>query len=98
MIFSDEHRFTRWFITVSSIAIVSIFLWNVSIFFNRLKKEEREKMEIWVKAYSEVLNSDLNEDIPIELEVISKNTTTPMIIYHKKKIFMRPEILLAKIR
>ena len=48
MIFSDEHRFTRWFITVSSIAIVSIFLWNVSIFFNRLKKEEREKMEIWV--------------------------------------------------
>ncbi|WP_304138464.1 histidine kinase dimerization/phospho-acceptor domain-containing protein, partial [Mesonia mobilis] len=87
MIFSDEHRFTRWFITVSSIAIVSIFLWNVSIFFNRLKKEEREKMEIWVKAYSEVLNSDLNEDIPIELEVISKNTTTPMIIYHKKEDF-----------
>ena len=87
MTFSDEHRFTRWFITVSSIAIVSIFLWNVSIFFNRLKKEEREKMEIWVKAYSEVLNSDLNEDIPIELEVISKNTTTPMIIYHKKEDF-----------
>lgn len=87
MVFSDEHRFTRWFITVSSIAIVSIFLWNVSIFFNRLKKEEREKMEIWVKAYSEVLNSDLNEDIPIELEVISKNTTTPMIIYHKKEDF-----------
>ena len=87
MIFSDEHRFTRWFITVSSIAIVSIFLWNVSIFFNRLKKEEREKMEIWVKAYSEVLNSDLNEDIPIELEVISKNTATPMIIYHKKEDF-----------
>ncbi|GGZ55972.1 two-component sensor histidine kinase [Mesonia mobilis] len=44
-------------------------------------------MEIWVKAYSEVLNSDLNEDIPIELEVISKNTTTPMIIYHKKEDF-----------
>jgi len=87
MIFSDEHRFTRWFITVSSIAIVSIFLWNVSIFFNRLKKEEREKMEIWVKAYPADLNSDLNEDIPIELEVISKNTTTPMIIYHKKEDF-----------
>ncbi|MBW2960448.1 sensor histidine kinase [Mesonia aestuariivivens] len=85
MIFSDEHRFTRWFITISSIAIVSIFLWNVSIFFNRLKKEEREKMEIWVKAYSEVLNSDLNEDIPIELEVMSKNTSTPMIIYHRKE-------------
>jgi len=87
MIFSDEHRFTRWFITVASVAIVTIFLWNVSIFFNRLKIEEREKMEIWVKAYSEVLNSDLNEDIPIELEVISKNTSTPMIIYHSKEDF-----------
>ncbi|SHJ21218.1 hypothetical protein SAMN04488096_11116 [Mesonia phycicola] len=87
MIFSDEHRFTRWFITIASVAIVTIFLWNVSIFFNRLKIEEREKMEIWVKAYSEVLNSDLNEDIPIELEVISKNTSTPMIIYHSKEDF-----------
>jgi nitrogen-specific signal transduction histidine kinase len=87
MIFSDEHRFTRWFVTVSSIAIVSVFLWNVSIFFNRLKKEERDKMEIWVKAYSEVLNSDLDQDIPTELMVITKNTSTPLIIYHKKENF-----------
>ena len=84
MTFNDENRFIRWFILVSSIAIVGIFLWNVSIFFNRLKKEERDKMEIWVNAYSEILNSDLNEDIPVELMVLSKNTSTPMIIYNQK--------------
>lgn len=84
MIFNDEHRFIRWFILVSSVAIVGLFLWNVSIFFNRLKKEERDKMEIWVNAYAEILKSDLNEDIPVELLVISKNTSTPMIIYNKK--------------
>ena len=77
MTFNDENRFIRWFILVSSVAIVGIFLWNVSIFFNRLKKEERDKMEIWVNAYSEILNSDLNEDIPVELMVLSKNTSTP---------------------
>ncbi|MAN28704.1 MULTISPECIES: sensor histidine kinase [Mesonia] len=84
MTFNDENRFIRWFILVSSVAIVGIFLWNVSIFFNRLKKEERDKMEIWVNAYSEILNSDLNEDIPVELMVLSKNTSTPMIIYNQK--------------
>ena len=84
MTFNDENRFIRWFILISSIAIVGIFLWNVSIFFNRLKKEERDKMEIWVNAYSEILNSDLNEDIPVELMVLSKNTSTPMIIYNQK--------------
>ena len=41
-------------------------------------------MEIWVNAYSEILNSDLNEDIPVELMVLSKNTSTPMIIYNQK--------------
>ncbi len=84
MIFNDENRFVRWFILVSSVAIVGLFLWNVSIFFNRLKKEERDKMEIWVNAYAEILNSDLNEDIPVELMVLSKNTSTPMIIYNQK--------------
>ena len=84
MTFNDENRFIRWFILVSSVAIVGIFLWNVSIFFIRLKKEERDKMEIWVNAYSEILNSDLNEDIPVELMVLSKNTSTPMIIYNQK--------------
>ena len=61
MIFNDENRFVRWFILVSSVAIVGLFLWNVSIFFNRLKKEERDKMEIWVNAYAEILNSDLKD-------------------------------------
>lgn len=84
MTFNDENRFIRWFILVSSVAIVGLFLWNVSIFFNRLKKEERDKMEIWVNAYAEILNSDLNEDIPVELMVLSKNTSTPMIIYNQK--------------
>ena len=81
MVFSEQERYTRWFITISSIIIVALFLWNVFIFFNRIKQEERDKMEIWVSAYSQILQSSLDDEISVELKVIEKNTTTPMIIY-----------------
>ncbi len=81
MVFSDQERYTRWFITISSIIIVALFLWNVFIFFNRIKQEERDKMEIWVSAYSQILQSSLDDEISVELKVIEKNTSTPMIIY-----------------
>lgn len=81
MVHSDEERYTRWFIIISSIAIVALFLWNVFIFFNRIKEEERDKMEIWVSAYSQILDSNLDDEISVELKVIEKNTSTPMIIH-----------------
>ncbi|MFD2433917.1 hypothetical protein ACFSO9_10430 [Mesonia maritima] len=63
MIFSGERKFTRWFILLASLSIVILFLWNITIFFSRIKQEERDKMEIWVSAYSEVVGKSLDDDL-----------------------------------
>lgn len=86
MVLSEKRKFIRWLIIVASIAIVGIFLWNLHSFFTQLKKEERKKMEIWVKAQTELIHSDNSDSdlAPIILSVIENNTTTPMILFSVK--------------
>lgn len=72
--------------SLASLSIISLILWNTYVFFNQLKENERVKMEIWAKAYQELLKDDLidfriNEMV---LTVIQSNTTTPMILYTLK--------------
>ncbi|WP_121666955.1 sensor histidine kinase [Mesonia aquimarina] len=85
MIFNEERKFTRWFIIISSLSIIILFLWNIAIFFNRIKQEERNKMEIWVSAYSEIVGKSIDDDFSeLALTVLERNTTTPMIFYTVK--------------
>lgn len=72
----------RWFIIITSMILISVFLWNVTLFFNQLKKEERKKMETWVEAQTELIETD--DPDPILLSIIQKNTSTPMILYSIK--------------
>ncbi|MAG87186.1 MAG: two-component sensor histidine kinase, partial [Flavobacteriaceae bacterium] len=50
MNFSDERKYNRWFIIFAGLAVIVLVLWNTTIFFNRLKDEERTKMSIWAEA------------------------------------------------
>lgn len=82
MFYSKERTFFRWFITFSSLVIIGLFLWNVSIFFEKIKEEERNKMEILGSAYSEISRSDNDDNInDVIVEILSSNSTTPMIVY-----------------
>lgn len=86
MIFSKKKQYARWSIILSSVVILSLFIWNLSLFFSQLKKEERKKMEIWARAYTEIVKSDTPENTfnPILLSIIEKNTSTPMVLYSTK--------------
>lgn len=82
----SERRFTRWIILAVSVVLIGLFLWNISIFFDRIKKEERKKMEIWVEAYSNIINNDLEDNVdPLSLTVIERNSSTPMIEFDVDK-------------
>lgn len=77
----------QWAFSLASLFIISLILWNTYSFFNELKESERAKMEIWAKAYEELLQND-----PIDftvgemvLTVIQSNTTTPMILHTLKE-------------
>ncbi|NJW54338.1 sensor histidine kinase, partial [Salinimicrobium sp. CDJ15-91] len=50
MRFSEKRNFRRWFIIISSLIIVSLIIWNAVAFFQRIKDEERVKMNIWASA------------------------------------------------
>lgn len=81
MKFTDERNFNRWFIIVSCLALVVLVLWNTSIFFQRLKEDERSKMNIWAKA-QEALDRDPppeDADLELVLEILNNNTSIPII-------------------
>ena len=79
MIFTDERNIARWFIIISSLLIVGLILWNTSIFFERLKQDEREKMEIWAAAQTFLGKADEDTDIALTLQILNKNTSIPTI-------------------
>lgn len=79
MNFTDERNFSRWFIIISSLLIVGLILWNTSIFFERLKEDERDKMEIWAAAQAFLDKADDDTDIELTLQILNNNTTIPTI-------------------
>ncbi|HKL36296.1 MAG TPA: HAMP domain-containing sensor histidine kinase [Salegentibacter sp.] len=81
MNFTDERTFNRWFIIISCLIVVGLVLWNTSIFFQRLKEDERAKMSVWAKA-QEALDRDPapeDADLDLILEILNNNTTIPII-------------------
>ncbi|MAV00188.1 MAG: two-component sensor histidine kinase [Flavobacteriaceae bacterium] len=76
----DNTSIIRWSIILGSFIIISSILWNTYIFFQNFKSEERIKMEIWSKAQIELINSDQENISPLTLDILRKNTSTPMIM------------------
>ena len=76
----DNTSIIRWSIILGSFIIISSILWNTYIFFQNFKSEERIKMEIWSKAQTELINSDQENISPLTLDILRKNTSTPMIM------------------
>src|SRR5690606_9954376 len=79
MNFTDERNLGRWFIVIASLLIVGLILWNTSIFFERLKEDERDKMEIWAAANAFLAQTDNETEIALTLLVLNSNTTIPTI-------------------
>ena len=79
MNFSDERNPARWFIIISSLVIVALILWNTSIFFESLKQDERDKMEIWAAAQAFLAQTDNDTEIALTLLVLNSNTSIPTI-------------------
>ncbi len=79
MNFSNERNLARWFIIISSLLIVGLILWNTSIFFERLKNDERDKMKVWAAAQAFLDKADDNTDIELTLKILNSNNSIPTI-------------------
>jgi len=80
----------RWFLLLTSFAVVGLVLVNTYLFLQKFKVEERVKMSVWASAEEELLKStDLNDDLGnLTIQVLSSNTTTPMILTDSKQNVM----------
>lgn len=80
MRFSDKRNFRRWFITVSSLIIVALIVWNAVAFFQRIKEEERIKMNIWASAQVYLDQVDTDTGLDLYLAIINSNSSIPTIL------------------
>lgn len=60
------------------IAVASLLVSNFIV--DDLKKEEVRRMEVWASAMSSLISADVDEDVSLELEILSSNKTIPVIM------------------
>ncbi len=84
MQFSERRNITRWFIIIASFFIVVLILWNTYNFFQIFKNEERAKMEFWASAQKTLANANEYTDVDLPLQIITNNTSIPMVVTDSK--------------
>lgn len=55
-------------------------------FFLQLQEEERRRVLLLAKAYDRLVNSSIDEDVSFYLDIISNNTTIPVILTDQKGV------------
>lgn len=80
----SEKNYFRVLFVILSLISVTIILWNTYIFFNELKENERNKMEVLGAAYAELLGDDNLESsvAQLALDIITSNNNTPVIMHN----------------
>lgn len=80
MRFSDKRNFRRWFIILTSLIIVAMIVWNAISFFQKIKEEERRKMNIWASAQVYLDQVDTDTGLDLYLAIINSNSSIPTIL------------------
>jgi two-component sensor histidine kinase len=86
MQFSDRRSMWRWIIIIASFIIVIAISTGAYFFSQSLRNEERQKMDLWVMSYKIINSADNDVDITLPNEIISSNTTIPIIMVANGKI------------
>lgn len=78
--FSDKRNTLKWVLIFGAFLVVTLIVWNTYQFFQIVKEEERTKMELYAEAQKTLNSSEIGADLPLVLEIFSKNTTIPLIL------------------
>ncbi|MBZ9779763.1 HAMP domain-containing histidine kinase [Psychroflexus sp. CAK8W] len=77
----------RLFILFTSIIVIGVVVWNISVFYEGVKNEEREKMRIWSSAQASVNKAGEEQDLNLELEILNTINDIPMFIVNTSNGF-----------
>lgn len=63
---------------ILSVLLIALFIFFSNQLVNWLSNEERNKVEIWANAYSQLLLAEEDADVSLELKIMEGNTTIPV--------------------
>lgn len=70
---------SKVFILLSTVIIIGLILWNTSLFFERLKQVERDKMEIWAQSQKAFISNEENDYLELNLLINTSNNRIPIV-------------------
>ncbi|RBL88800.1 sensor histidine kinase [Chitinophaga flava] len=75
-------QYIGWKFVLASIAVLIIVttIWFVSSLSRKIQDEERKKVATWVEANRELLKSDPDANLNLAVEIVTTNTTIPLIL------------------
>ena len=76
----SNFRYVKYMLVLVAavIAVASLFVSNN--FVDKLKLEEKNKMQVWASAMSSIINAEVNEDVTLEQNILSSNKTIPVVL------------------
>lgn len=77
-------RALRVFIAIASLIIVGLTAWSITLFYERIKADEREKMEILSDAIKAINADDESNYRELVRKIQNSNTNIPGIIVNKE--------------
>ena len=90
--FYFNSRIGRYIFFIAAILLVGGSLWVSNNLVKKLELEERNKMEIWAAATSELASGDEYSNIDLILTIIQRNTTIPVIVTDHNEIIQYSNI------
>lgn len=82
--FENNKVLFRYSLIIAAIIIACGSLIVSHYLIKDLSKEERNKIEIWAEAMQEMVSQNENSNINLVAQILSSNTTIPVILYDKK--------------
>ena len=83
------------------ISLILLIIWNGFLFYDLIKKDEQQRMEIWTSAHESLNKSGAtneSKDLSLELEIIRSNNNIPMIITNENDSILSSRNLSKEIR
>lgn len=88
MKFFENTSKVRFFILFTSVVVIGVVVWNISVFYEGVKEEEREKMKIWSSAQASVNKAGDEQDLDLELDILNTIDDIPMFIVNESYDFL----------
>ncbi len=82
--------------SIVGVLLILLIIWNGLVFYDLIKKDEQQRMEIFTEAYQSLNKSE--NDRGLELEIIKNNNNIPIVITNDKDSILNAQNLPEHIR